>query len=291
MDNIKSDHYVYVHRRNDNNNVFYIGSGRANRAYQKQSNKTKDWVIVNNAAGGHYVELLAENLTKQQSLSIEEYYILNPESTWRLVNKNLPTKVIEIDLNVLSGLFYYDTSSPSGLRYKQDRYKNKGAVSKYAHEIAGRVKYNKNKTPRGWAVKFTHGGVKLEMQVHRIIWQLLTLNIDNELVIDHINGNPLDNRQENLRQVTYESNARNKKLSGLVGVLDKKLAWVADCKDSSTYKGQISFSKKKYGEETARYLAVCARLSAIEDSNFSELHLNREALLNVVEDYRSKHLT
>lgn len=47
------------------------------------------------------------------------------------------------------------------------------------------------------------------MRTHRIIWAIVTGEIPN--VIDHINHNGLDNRFENLRNVTNLENSRNKR--------------------------------------------------------------------------------
>jgi hypothetical protein len=62
--------------------------------------------------------------------------------------------------------------------------------------------------------------------VHRIIYKLCTG--EEPILIDHINGDPLDNRIENLRSVTNMENMRNAKkfktnTSGHVGVSWSKL--------------------------------------------------------------------
>ena len=114
------DYYVYVHKRNDTSVVFYVGHGRTTRAFQDAANKTKDWKVINEEANGHTVEFLHEGLTKEQAVELEHKYISDPKPEWKLVNKRLPTKAYELDFNVLNETFYYDESSPSGLRYKKN---------------------------------------------------------------------------------------------------------------------------------------------------------------------------
>lgn len=70
-------------------------------------------------------------------------------------------------------------------------------------------------------------------KVHRII-----MNVTNpKITIDHINGNPLDNRKVNLRICTQSNNCKNKSInsnntSGVIGVyFNKKVQkWVAEIK-------------------------------------------------------------
>ena len=63
--------------------------------------------------------------------------------------------------------------------------------------------------------------------MHRII-----MNTDKDLVVDHLNGNTLDNRKCNLRNCTHGENLRNQKIS---------------IKNTSGYKGvSWSIEKKKW---------------------------------------------
>src|SRR5574344_1544156 len=75
---------------------------------------------------------------------------------------------------------------------------------------------------------------------HTIVWILTTgEDIPEDMVIDHINGNKLDNRIENLRLVNQRVNTQNKKAhrqGKLVGCYFDK------CRDR--YKAQVQIGKK-----------------------------------------------
>lgn len=69
------------------------------------------------------------------------------------------------------------------------------------------------------------------LQMHHLILKRMGLDYTNKLA-DHINGDTLDNRRENLRLCNYQENARNRKinknnLSGYKGVRKKNNKWEA----------------------------------------------------------------
>lgn len=81
-------------------------------------------------------------------------------------------------------------------------------------------------TSKGYALTHFKGTT---LKIHRII-----LNIGEGMVVDHINGNPLDNRKANLRICTQHQNAMNVKKpknnkSGIKGVrwVENRHKWEA----------------------------------------------------------------
>lgn len=61
--------YVYVHRKQSDNNIFYVGKGKDYRAFSKKS-RNKHWHNIVNKHGLK-VEVVLNNLTENQALNLE----------------------------------------------------------------------------------------------------------------------------------------------------------------------------------------------------------------------------
>jgi hypothetical protein len=64
-----NDYYVYLHRRNDTNDVFYIGKGRGYRSRTKD-NRNKWWLAIV-AKHGYTVEYVEKGLTEYDAYNLE----------------------------------------------------------------------------------------------------------------------------------------------------------------------------------------------------------------------------
>jgi|TARA_R110000803_G_scaffold17700_3_gene47644 hypothetical protein len=163
---------------------------------------------------------------------------------------------------------YIDPDIKKYLRYDAETGKifwklNKGSNGKAGNEAGGqncgylRIKLNRK-----------------YYKTHRIAW-LLTYGSWPKDQIDHINGNGLDNRLENLRAVSPNENSRNQKLhknntSGTVGVYFNKIA--------QNYQASIKINgkKKHLGCFKNKEEAVAARAVANIKYNFHENHGRKE---------------
>jgi len=64
------EHYVYTHLNPKTKDVFYVGIGKGNRAYNRWNGRNKFWDNYVNKHGFE-VELIAEGLTRTQAGKIE----------------------------------------------------------------------------------------------------------------------------------------------------------------------------------------------------------------------------
>ena len=69
----KDNKVVYLHRRDDNNNIFYVGMGVSSRPYDKRG-RNKHWNRVVNKAG-YRVDIVADGLTKDAACELEMFII------------------------------------------------------------------------------------------------------------------------------------------------------------------------------------------------------------------------
>jgi HNH endonuclease len=113
-----------------------------------------------------------------------------------------------------------DSTSVTGLVWSMTlyngRYKNIPFIK--AGEQAGYIGTNRTGVQRA---RLRYKGVAY--LIHRILWIIRNGSIDNNLVIDHIDGNTLNNSTDNLRLVSSDINTRNSKMlitnsSGKTGV-------------------------------------------------------------------------
>jgi len=114
------------------------------------------------------------------------------------------------------------------------------------------------------------------IKYHNIIWVLSTgKDIPSGLVIDHINGNRIDSRMENMRLVTDRINNQNMEVHR-----DGKLVGCAFCKHAKRYKTKIQINSKqiylgyfKTEQEAHRaYTIACKHIEDYKDNkSFREL--------------------
>ena len=133
--------------------------------------------------------------------------------------------------------------------------------------------YSEDKSGYGVATRWKKGGGKVQM--HR---QVANCH-DPDLKVDHINGNSLDDRRENLRVCTHQQNAHNvaKRRDGVTS--EYKGVWIH--KRSGKYESQITVNGRTqhigmFGSPDVAALAY----------NFAALlYYDEFAFLNVIPGY------
>lgn len=184
--------------------------------------------------------------------------------------------IIELKKELLEQCFEYDPSSPSGLRWSVNRYTGRyyKILVAAAGATAGAIqKDNKDSNYKFWVVNLN----KKLYQVHRIIYCLYHGSLSTDLYIDHIDGNSLNNKIENLRAVAPKFNSRNSKkytanTSGVTGVRIQKdkrtghIYIIALWKENRKQRVKC-FSVNKYGYDLAFELACKHREQMIAKLN------------------------
>lgn len=116
--------------------------------------------------------------------------------------------------------------------------------------------------------------------VHRIVWLLSYGKIDSNLVIDHKNGNALDNSIDNLRIVEIVANQRNRKQdsrnsSGVTGVSWKIGAVSSSYYDNKGVRHIKYFSIRKLGILEA-FASACSHrekmIKSIQENEYTDRH-------------------
>lgn len=238
---MRANYYVYVNRRKDNGVVFYVGKGTGKRLTAGGKSKSKQWQSINKEAGGHSAEVIYSNLTESEAIEIEERFLLNPPEDWKLTNINIITRVIPLNIKDIEPFVYYDSTSPSGLRWKTSK------VNRQAGDVAGTQKARDY-----WRVNIN----KRNYACHRLVVLLTSGNLPEDMVVNHKDRNKSNNSVDNLEVITQAENMKHLYGSDfnfiqVTSVLQKCIAGrynvQVNCYDGSGKVHKKMFSMKKYG--------------------------------------------
>ena len=191
----------------------------------------------------------------------------------------------DIEFDLFSEWFSISENSPSGLVWRKDcpqrgrfhkNFRSKG-------DIAGSLS-----SRNYWRV--TLGGKTYPTS--RIVYCLYNNGIDRDKLVDHIDGNSLNNRVENLRLVDFSINGRNRKLNnnnttGFTGISRQIIPnrsggyneYYVVCLRLNGKVIRKHFNILKLGEENALNLALSFKKSFIIElitDNYTERHLNEK---------------
>lgn len=198
-DEIDRRFYTYIHKDVDGN-VVYIGSG-SDRRYKRSTGRSKKHVEIFDSLTKEIVE---SGLTKEESIRKEKLLYEQYKPFGKLINSRVPGQPLAIDYEEMSHYFEYDETSPTFLRRKVDVLCGKQGFPKYkSGDVAGNLSTN------GYGTIYFKG---TRYSLHRVIWSIVNKqSVPKNLVIDHIDNNPSNNKIDNLRVVTYSDNSVNRK--------------------------------------------------------------------------------
>ena len=279
-------YYVYLHRIIGTNEVFNVGSGSGKRMKIKTS-RSKIWQNITSNNGWCYT-LVKENLSQSeaQGLEVELIKIYKPRAN--IHQTTIEAKSLDVDSVFIKSRFYYDNTSPTFLRYREGN-NQVGKLRRVAGDIAGR-------TLSGRYVIDVGGFTRM---VHRVIWYLLKADDPIGFVIDHIDGNSLNNNIDNLRKVTQKENSRNTGFNK-----NNKTGYKGVSETAGFYMGYYnvsgkavckSFSKQKHGKELALALALEYRFNSInsavaEDGPYTLRHIGEYKRLPALNNYTESQI-
>jgi hypothetical protein len=106
------------------------------------------------------------------------------------------------------------------------------------------------------SVKIRIDGVKTTLKCHRIVMMLSSgFDLSSDLIIDHINGDKLNNDPRNLRIATIKSNCRNKQSARLDS--NSKLLGVSYIKSTGKWRARLQCTI----DGTGRHIGVFSSAS------------------------------
>lgn len=160
----------------------------------------------------------------------------------------------------LKNKFYYDDTSKSCLRFTSNSIK--------PYQEAGSVDIDTRQgSYRRWRVRVDG----INYLAHRVVWLIVVGPIADGFEIDHIDGNALNNKIDNLREIEKSKNRRNSRKrkdnkTGFTGVQYFCNGYRAVVKTLKKSKSKF-FAIRKYGEDDALRNAVQWRQEMIEKLN------------------------
>jgi len=245
---------VYIHRRKDTNEIFYVGHGTKRRVKAAcKYTRSKAWHTVVATAGGFIYEIIKDNLSKIDAISYETSLLSFYDNLVNCGKNNSPRPYPNKEY--FQKYVDYSEYSDSGLIWTENsKNRNKGQQAGYCKRVN-----NKNY----WTITIE----KIPYRVHRIIAILSDMSLNEYLVVDHIDGNSMNNKVSNLRVCTQAENMRhvNTSKSSSQGVKfnEKDQRWIAQWQENFKQR-EKGFSVKKYGFDVAKELALDYRRKMVE---------------------------
>ena len=167
-----------------------------------------------------------------------------------------------IPLSYIQSILKIDSSSPSGLTWLFRPNAPKHWNTRYANKSAGYKRYNKENGYQSWQIYITYNGKTKNLKCSRVIFLLQNRYLNTGKEVDHIDGNSLNNNPLNLRESNRFENSYNSKISKTNTSGHKGVCWN---KENDKWKVKICKNGKQYffgyyvNKEDAIKVAIKAR--------------------------------
>lgn len=213
MNSASRNKLVYVHKLD--NEIIYVGSGTKQRVNTKSCRSEEHLKLWNSLEK----IIVKDNLSETDAKTLESTLISQNLNNVNFLNKTQNVnQVLKLEWSFLDQYVYYDETSNTCLRWKIDHPEiNKIRKDKQAGTLSG-----------------VYGRIRINgtlFQLHRVIWCLNNKrDINDGMVIDHVDRDKTNNKINNLREVDGSLNMRNK----------------SHRKSNTGYQGIVEYPKDRY---------------------------------------------
>lgn len=280
--------YVYVHRLVETGEVFYVGSGKAKRMYSRHG-RSIPWhkVVKDNF---WYYSIIKSSMSKEEAANLEVDLINIYKPKGNIHKTTLEAKAFSsANAEFIHSRYVYNEMSATSLSYKTGN-NQQGFKKRVEGDDAGCLSNGRHTV---------HIGNRNAM-VSRVVWFLLKNEDPVGFVIDHIDGDSLNNNISNLRKISSSDNNKNVKLksnnkTGFKGVnLLKSNYYIATLAVNGAAE-EKHFSVKKYGKDLALALAVEYRFRRIAElvkqgESYTERHIGEYVKLPALHKYSDSEI-
>ena len=269
-----SEAFVYLWR-NAKTNKYYIGSHKGtNKKYTHSSKHLPDFPEKSRVIPDHWTRRIIAYGTLSEMRTLETKLQLNRKA--KCWNRYYNVQVSNYDKELppikwLHECFELDADTGTLIWKARPLHHFKTAQYQKRHHTIYAGKEAGNINGKGYRkVAFTWNDKSLDWQQHRIVWAMHYGQWPNK-ALDHIDGNKTNNAITNLREVTYQENSKNLRMSknntsGHIGV-----NWH---KGRSKWQASITVSGKWIYLKTYSNIedAIAARQAAEIKYGFHENH-------------------
>lgn len=211
----------------DESGIFYVGEGNTKRPFLLKKSRSLE-LAERLKTSNFNILILKENISKTEAIDLEQRVIENYKTKYSLLNIQQTRKSHEhLLFDFCNKHWYISDKSKTGIKWKE--FDKKASFKIIPHKDAGVV------NDRGYcSVKFKN----IQHQCHRIVWVLFNKRaLSADLVVNHIDSNPLNNNPNNLIAVTQSQNTflkddrytEGRNATGLAGIIrdTRSASWIA----------------------------------------------------------------